>query len=315
MRPSLELLDGETLVVDNSALEAFKACPRMFLYKHVYKRVRSGAAPARDAGKALHLALETRYLVAQSRAADADVEARMLARLHEGFAGVEMPMDEYRTEGRFAEVLRAYNQFWGAEPFRVLGAEVPFATELGWVGKVRVVWQGRVDLVIQWDSGEVEVLDHKTMNSWNGSKLHEWENASGPKGYCWALSKLRELGQLDLPRPVTGFTLNALVIRKPDSGYGRSKLPREEFHRARFSYLPERIEEWRTNTLLWIETLLRYADSGVWPQNEKHCASYFGLPCPYLDVDSHPAEQRELVLGSDLYADYDWSPLKQEEAE
>lgn len=306
--PPLPLDASGALHVSVSQLDKFKTCPTFWGYQYLFRRERVAAPVPRAAGKALHAALEARYT-----GKDTTTQEQALV---SGFAGMDMSLDEYRTPARFLDVLRGYNQTWQKEPFTVLGAELGLSVPLGTVTTVAgtglrrdwpIILDSVIDLLVRWESGEVFVMDTKTMNRWGDMQLVQWENAGAPKGYAWAVQEARRLGlRDDLPERVHGFCLNAVVIRPPlkRTSVAGDGLPRTEYHRHRCYYSQAHLEEWRANTLLWVETLLRYVAAGAFPMNERSCANHYGARCPFLDVCSVPPEQRELVLATDLFQDY-----------
>lgn len=302
----LPLLDGSTLVLDSTTTETFKLCPRKFYYEHARKRVRSSPKPAADFGGALHAALEVRYAAGVGVPTDT-TKAAMHAAVDTAMQGIETPLEEWRTLARAHETVDLYNEAWGAEPFMLLGVEVPFAVPVGHVGDVQVIWSGRIDLVVQWE-GHTYIVDHKTMSAWSGGKSGEFENSSQFKGYAWAMQEMHRLHGAPFPERVHGFCLNALVLRKPTNS-ARATLPRFEAHRTRCYYTQERLAEWREDLLAWVRVLLDHAERGYMPMNTRNCCSFYGGNCPMLDVCTSPPEQRDLILASDLYTDNVWDPI------
>lgn len=323
--PPLALLDGHTLVMDNSTMQLMTVCPAMGAYKVLWKREGAGTAIERDAGKALHSALEHRYRTHGAAPPTEGTESEMLAILEGCYAGLDVPDNTHLTLARMKEVVLAYNRECGQEPFRVRGVEVPYAVPLGVVpttGKklpreVNVVWTGRSDMVTEWEQGTIYTTDHKSMGRYDGSTLAKFENDDGQKGYAWSLQEVARLHpELGLPPVVHGFCLNAIVVRPeykraPASG----GLPRFEVHRHRFHWLPAMLEEWRTNTLAIIGTWLEHYERGYFPMHRRNCASYFGRMCPYKDVDAVVPAQRAMVLASDMFKDVTWNPLDRDGAE
>lgn len=295
----------------------------MFHYRYMWRRVRAGSFAARDGGKSFDMALNHRYTTAREAAPDATVVAEMEQLIDDGFADLDLPIEEYRTAALYKDVLREYNKAFQREPFEVLGVQVPIAVPLGivsmqmpvdathftpWIKSINVILQGHLDMLVREDD-LVYICDTKTMNQWDNRKLIEWENASQPKAYAWGIQELARLHpDLGLPSKVQGFLLNAIVIRKP-SDSSRVKLSRIEFKRPKFNYTPERLALWRKDALAWIEMALSWVTNDHYPQNEKHCAMHYGKPCQYLDVCCAPASQHEMILGMDLFRDYDKGPL------
>jgi hypothetical protein len=336
MTPPLQLRDNNTLVISPTQLATMKCCPRQWLYGYIHRRVRAGAFAARDGGKAFDAALNRRYREAGASAVTPEIAARMLDDIDAGFAGLDLPLDEYRTAARYKEVVEAYNAHYGDESFDVLGVQVPFEVELGEVPArlpileedgssfgyadrdVRVVLHGILDLLVrQRESGLVLIADTKTSAKWDTRSEAGYENDGQMKAYAWSIPRVaaqaRAAGKLTeqlalFPERVHGCMINAVVIRAPykSAAYAASAKaqPRTEFTRRIFTYSEERLDEWRDDTLSQCEEALRWVASGHFRQNEKHCAHHYGGMCPYRDVCTVPAEQREMVLASDLYQDY-----------
>ncbi len=305
--PPALLLDNETIILDSTSTENFKLCPRKFQHEQIDRRIRSGAKPALEFGKALHSALEIRYKRVGNQPAVGLTTMEMQTAVDNALEGIEMPLDEWRTLGRANETVELYNAYWGAEPFDVLGVEIPFAVPVGTVGRYKVVWSGRIDLLVQWEDCAY-IMDHKTMSSWGSGKSAEFSNSAQFRGYAWAIQELHRLHGAPFPARIAGFCLNALVLRKPGTT-ARTTLPRTVFHRDRVFYSQERLDEWRTDLLVWVRTLIGYAEDGYMPMNTKHCANFYGGNCPLLDVCTAPPAQRAMALSSDLYENNEWSPL------
>lgn len=319
--PPLTLLDGSSWTLDNSSFQLMCICPQMAAYKLLHKRERAGTAIERDAGKALHVALEHRYRKLGSAACDAATEAEMLALLEREFEGMEVPMETHLTLARCKEAVVEYNKARGAEPFKVLAVEMPYAVPLGTVKtrgvklppEVQIIWTGRSDLITEWEGGEVHTTDHKSTSRWDASKQAGFAVDDGQKGYAWSCQELARLHpEAGLPKRVHGFCVNNLTIRPELKRASANALPRFEFNRVRFYWTQAMLEEWRTNTLAIIEGWLEHYERGYFPMHRRNCANLYGRACGYKDVDDVPPEQRALVLGSDLYQDATWSPLERE---
>jgi hypothetical protein len=302
--PTLQLVDGR-LLVSPTQIETIKQCFTQWRWKYLHRRVANRPSPARDGGKAMHSGLE---LIFKGRLAGKDEQSVMEAArtaLHDGFKGIDLPEDEYRTEARYQAVLEAYVAHWKnqGEEFETLAVERPFEVPLGQIamahGMVPVHLRGIIDRVVAW--GNVAyVADTKTMNDWGSRKQDEWERAAAPKLYAYALNQLAS--ELKLPGTVQGFMLDAIVIRKPTTN-PRAKLPREEFHRLRYPYTEAQLIETRDNALAWVQMAVDQAASGRFLMQEQSCANLWGRRCDYWEVCSVPVEQRAMVLASDYFMD------------
>lgn len=323
--PPLDLQNG-ALVISPSGLDLLKSCMRHWGYKYLHLRERNTPMAARTAGKALHAALQARYQTARSAAPDeAAIEAMNAALAAEFSKAGEMPLDEWRSEARYREVVRFYNEHYGAENFEVLACELPLGVPLGVIrgpeGELPVLLKGIIDRLVRFPDNTHWVMDTKTMSQWKESQQSFWQAAAAPKAYAWGVQELARLEpELGLPATVTGFYLEAVVVRKPfaestlakaakSEAYAAKLEPRTEFKRLPFFYNQATLTEWRQNTLTWLQIMVDAHAAGALPFNERHCASWYGGSCPFWDVCSVPEEQRALVLGSDLYRSYERSPF------
>jgi hypothetical protein len=330
----LELVGGDTFLLSHSTLEKIQHCPQLAGYHKCHGRVPAGpGSPAAGAGGALHDALKARYLDRRSEATRYDwVQGEV--EIEKAYSKMQMPEDDYRTQARMMDVFAGYAKAWPEEPFRILGCEIPFAVELGtvgiesrshhplsynaehfgdgyWLNRIRIVWRGLIDLLVDWD-GEIFVMDHKTMKDYGPMQLTQYENSGQAMGYAWAIQQLHASGAVpEFPARVHGFALNAIVVRPLLTRPTAKSLPREEYHRQRWYYSQERLNEWRENTLLAAQIWLQQWASGRFVMNTGGCANFYGRACPYLQVCSLPPEQRLLMLGTDLFADAEPGPLDQ----
>lgn len=355
--PQLELRGGDTLLVSPSQLADLQLCPRRWHFKQMWRRVRAAAAPARDGGKAYDAAMNIRYTRMGAATPDAACQAAMEAAIHTAYQGIELPLDEWRTPARYVDLVRAYNEHYGEEPWDVLGVQLPFEVHLGdlpappafWIAywqlkygndwstapdfdgqavpRIKVRLHGILDLLLRHrDTGLVLVCDTKTASQWGPGQQSSYDNHGQMLSYAWAVPEMRrQLGDAvappwsTMPDAVHGCMVNACVLRKPyareQSAAKAAALPRTEFHRFVVTYSQERLQEWRTSALWWVEQALGCVARDEWPQNWGSCASIFGRPCSYMDVCCAPKEQRAMILESDLYTDYKRGPLADAAAE
>lgn len=327
--PPLTLL-GDALVVSPSQLEQMKRCPQHWAFLNVHKRQANVPNIAAAAGKALHAALEVGYKLADREPA-LEVQARQREALHAGFRDLVLPDYEYRTEQRYTEVLDAYREHWQAEALETLGVELTFAVDLGSIAvpeafwrsqnssaqpRLRIILRGIIDRLLRQRDGTdvIFVGDSKTMKSWNdygSGKTDEWAVNPQPRLYAYALNELqKQEPRLGLAGGVKGFLLDAIVIREPFSERTQASAalkakarPRNEFHRHCYYYQPWELAEARDNALAWVAQVVQQHGTGTFLRNEHQCANWYGRRCPYWDVCGVPADQRALVLGSDVFKD------------
>lgn len=319
MTPALKLLDGTSLVIDNSTFQLIPACPQMAAYKILWKRERAGTAIARDAGKSIHTALEYRYRTFGSGPVTPEGEAKMIELFEAEYDKLtDVPEDTHLNKARLKGVISDYNKHYGREPFDVVAVEIPMAAVLGEIAtlgkklppKLTIAWTGRSDLITKWSDGYF-TNDHKTTGTWDQAKVNQFEVDDGQKGYAWLVQELaRTNPELGFPAQLAGFCVNGIVMRKELKRAPTDKtLPRNSFERQRFFWTQAVLEEWRENTLQVIETWVKNYELDRFPKHRRNCANYYGQKCGFWDVCQSPASQREMILAMDLYKDVTWEPM------
>lgn len=305
----LPLLDGDTLLIDNSSLEAFTTCPRRAQYELCRRLKPSGERSALRFGGIIHKLLETRYRSATAlHAQSPEVEAVMTACAEQEFAQWSPPEDDHRTFSTALGFVRAYGEAYPFESFEVVKMpdgrpfiEVPFALPLGELeqedGKtIKLVWTGRIDLAYLVNSS-LYIMDHKTTSVMGPSYFTSFEISHQLYGYAWAAEQL-------LGTQVSGVVINALGIRKPTKT-GKAF----EFQRQLVPISRALLAEWKTDCLHIIADFVEMARRGYMPRHTAWCVGKFG-ECPFrkvctLDTDS----QREMMLTSGEFQKNEWSPL------
>jgi PD-(D/E)XK nuclease superfamily protein len=337
LAPMLREIDGTvTLCVDGSALSEIMRCPRAAYYKLLCRRVSSREDRALIFGKVFAKAMEWRYTNCGSVAVGEHQE-RLDALIDQWWAEEEPveldsadPFDDplatgieengkrsYLHAGRCKDVVRAYNQHYGEENFRVLGAETGFSYKLGGVlveqgnGIMPVHWEGRPDLnlIVEDADGEF-VVDFKTTGKFGGGDdsdpWRRWRNSSSMFGYCH--QRWRSSGRVPF-----GFVIRCIVVRPPlKSNSSRSTLPRDSFEECSFPVTEARLLEWERNTLYAIQQWVRYAKENYWPMHD--CAGYQCSFCPYLRVCRHAPDEAMMTmeLDSSAFKVNTWTALRKE---
>lgn len=325
--PPLPLVDGDTLLIDNSSTESFTTCPRLSFYSIIRRLRPSGDRVPLTFGGIIHKILEARYRASTSLHAQTDeVTSVMLATAEREFAKWTPPEDEYRNFSCAVEFIRRYAAEYPFESFEVVKGqdgspmiEVPFAipfgelhvddeyfilnTTTGEVAKrhlrtIRIVWSGRIDLAyISSNGGGLYVMDHKTTSIMGDSWRASFDLSQQLYGYAWAVSMLTG-------RQVEACVINGLGIRKPTKT-GKAF----EFQRPVIPVRPELLAEWKSDMIHILADFLEMYRRGYYPKHTVWCHAKFG-ECPFKKVCSLPTEeQREMMLDSGEFQRNDWSPL------
>lgn len=325
------------LQIDNSSLEVFNACAKSAEYKLVHAR----EAPPKAAltyGSAVHEGLEVYYRDKTLGIKDeSTMRQDMFAAAQVPFEKQPVSLDEWRTADRAIDTLQRYMKHYEHDEIEVQVqdnvplVELPFSLPLGVVEyephlldykfceivdpttypdelannpveitKVNIYWTGKIDLAILLDGKDDWISDHKTTSLLGPTYWTDFEISNQTVGYCWA-------GQKIFNRPFRGLLLNVIYSRPPL----KSGLKKTEFHRKRYYYRQDQIDEWESNTLTLCSDFISNLMRGEFPFMYRWCVGKYGV-CPYHDVCKAPAAQREMILNTDLYTDVTWSPLNKD---
>lgn len=308
----LPLVDGNTLLIDNSSLEHFTTCPRQALYSIVRRLKPAGERTALTFGGIIHKILEARYRACTTlHAQTEEVTNVMLGVARREFDKWSPPEDDFRNYSCAVELIRRYEETYPFEQFEVVRGkdgspliELPFALPLGEItdstGKViKLVWMGRIDLAyLSTNGGGFYIMDHKTTSIMGPSYFSTFEISHQLYGYAWAASQLGGV-------PVAGVVINALGIRKPTKT-GKAF----EFERKLIPVMPGLLEEWKLDTMHIVSDFVEMCHRGYLPKHTAWCVGKFG-ECPFRKVCCLDSEdQREVMLHSGEFINNDWSPLK-----
>ena len=330
----LPLLDGNTLLCDNSSMEKFTTCPRSAQYTLCRKLRTAGERSALKFGGITHKVLEARYRIQMPMLEQTpSIEASMLAVAEKEFAEYTPPEDDFRTFDTMSKLIVAYGLKYRYEDFTIVTfpdgtpfIEVPFMVPLGTINvsgplliqrlvrspdgtihkkgipeyvtdlaTINLVWTGRIDLVYTTPTGGLYLMDHKTSSI--ATNMAEFEISHQFYGYCHAVESL-------LGREVTGTVINRIVCRKP-TRTGEAFT----FERKLIPIQRGLVTEWRMDVLHIIADFIQMVQRGYLPKHTSWCVGKFGT-CEFhkvctLDTD----EQREVMLGSGEYEENTWSPL------
>lgn len=329
--PVLPLLDGNTLLVDNSSMESFQTCPRLAEYT-ISRRLRpSGDRVPLRFGGIVHRVLEARYrcglpLYEQTPS----VTASMIAIADQEFSTWQPPDGDHRNYDTCVSLIQKYGIAYPYESFEIVplgdhpAIEVPFALPLGvipfmanaWVqditrdaaghltlhgepyhkylDMIHVTFSGKIDMIYR-DQGGHYILDHKTASI--ATNMAEFELSHQFSGYVWAAENL-------LSTPIHGICINRIVVRKP-SRTGEAFT----FERKLIPVQRGTITEWRNDMLYMIADFVEMVRRGYLPKHTVWCVGKYGT-CPFHRVcllDS--PEQREILLRSGDFESNTWTPL------
>lgn len=304
-RQGLELLNRP---LDNTALSAYLACPREFLFSMIMHRRHSGKSTALVFGSGWHHALEAHYKSGGNR----EVVQYFVRRKWEDH---DSP-DDYRTLERVLLDYDKYVKKWGGPDSDDIRSTVGFPdnplVEIATNAQGDALlhpWAVKIDRIVK-VGGLYYVEDHKTTSRLDKHYFKQFELSYQMMGYTYVAQ------QLFPDIKIQGVRVNVSHVLT-----GKS-----EFYRELFPYSPAQIKVWVATTNSWMRQLgdatARYyeaLDEGRDPYDaivenfpahfgDNGCSRKFGL-CQYHSVCSAgPAIQLRL-----LDRDFEvvpWNPLE-----
>lgn len=166
--------------------------------------------------------------------------------------------------------------WYGKNSWIPLAAEVPFSKILHEDSSLLVLYEGKIDLLIEHE-GKKKVVDHKS----ESRKSEPISFVNQFTGYSWAA---------ELPD---------LIVNKV--GLQTSKKPEEKHRHIPFHYSEFKINEWISDTLYYVHTLIACTENDYWPRNRTACDRY-NRSCHYLKLCDAPTENDRLITLKSDYA-------------
>ena len=311
--PILQPTEGLPFIrrpLDNTALSAYMACPREYYLSMVEHRRGAGLSPALAYGKATHTALETHY----KTGGNTGIVELMVRKKWENH---DSP-DDYRTLDRVLLDYERYCKKYGQDPIKEEGKTV------GWPHQPMVElstnamgggllhpWAGKIDRIVE-IGGLGYVEDHKTTSRLDKNFYKGFELSQQMMGYVHIAQQL-------IPSiKIVGVRINVIHALKTGTN----------FERMLFSYSPDQMAEWVSNTNHWMKRVnedskgweynkIMAEETGataLWPlahYGDNGCSRKYGL-CQYHRVCSISSRLRQQVLENDFPVN-PWNPLEAED--
>ncbi len=312
--PQLPLVDNAFLI-DNSSLEHFQACRRLYELQDIRKYSLSASRAGRNFGSCLHTGWKARYTNCDNNAPSEAQVAAVNETMQSYMMESPQPVDDFRSAAHACYVMQVYNQQYGNEPFKILSTpsgpklvEKSFALPLGSVHSTPVIYTGRIDLAIENNDG-IWTFDHKTTFQYGAGFEDEMSINGGQLGYVWALSQV-------LGTKPQGYIINGVRIRRPArtkkyEGAGEvAPVDSEDFKRIPMFVPQDALDEWQADVLALISDLFFNHDRSFFPRSRRSCVTKYGR-CDMFEVCTAPRLSRQNILDSSLFVTNEWSPLNQ----
>lgn len=310
-------LPGINRPLDNTAMQAYMACPREYYFGMVLHRRGDGKrSPALAFGGVVHKILECHYKGMPEEMIE------LIAKAWWEKNGHDDP-DDHRTFARAWLDYERYRKHWGLRPELEQGRTIGYpdepmveiATDSMGAGLIHP-YAGKIDRIIELGD-QIYVEDHKTTSRLDKNYFSSYELSQQMMGYTYLAQ------QLVPSLKIVGVRVNVIHILKDTT----------KFERQIFTWTREQMAEWIENTNAWMKRLNRdmeywieiYGDGDnpdqsmipqprlPWPiahYGENGCSRKYGL-CQYHRVCSVAAPFRHRAL-EELPVN-PWNPLETED--
>lgn len=172
---------------------------------------------------------------------------------------------------------------------------------------IPIFYSGRIDLPVLKDS-QLFVSDFKHVSRLGPTFWHKARMDPQPKGYCWSFEKLTG-------RKVTGYGIDATRVMPPPKKLqngNQSDIEKwwdESLAREWFLLKDGELDEWKDQTIELVERFFWHYIRGRFPMEPGNPCTMWGQ-CEFYDICTLEPSERLGMLGTDLFTDKVWSPLK-----
>lgn len=344
----LPLLNGDTLLLDNSTMERFQGCPRAAQYAICERLQTAGVNPALKFGGIAHKCLELRYTSAAPMYEQTpEIERLMVTCATQEFHGIRdpndpekwikepyiPPQDEFRNYDRMVELIREYGIHYQFEAFDIIKTpdgrpfvEFPFVLGLGEIDVdatflIQPLYKmpdGSIVRHGQPYQKHIVTLPIVWMgkidivySSLGGLYIMDHKTASMATNMAEFEISHQFKGYEWAVERILGVRVSGTVINRMVIRKPTVKGKGEPFTFERKLIMTQRgiLSAWKDNMLHIIADFVEMVRRGFMPMHTLHCTNKFGT-CQFHPVCTLDSEdQRQIMLGSQAYQDVTWSPL------
>lgn len=278
--------DSQERIWDNSAIDCFLKCRKMYYWRMVRNLDTKTTAPALDFGRAIHEAMDVYYMEGLAKALD---KFREIYKDREG--------EELRTVENGVKALEWYAKVYANEPFKVLGKpEVGFVFPIG-----DHLWGGRMDLPVEWD-GQLWIMEHKTTGYLNSNYFKQFTLDRQVTSYVVG-------AEAYLGRKCAGCIINCIEVwkelkrptvksKKPEDHFVRDPMIRSQLLKDRFKLDVQRI----IRDILWCEK-----ENEFYNADKKDTCFSYNYDCPYKMLCQYGEDSKTLERD---FVERKWEPYK-----
>lgn len=244
-----------TVVVSVHKINDIELCSRIFRYNHIL-RIEPLEKPAyMEAGDIFHQCLDMHYRSKIGTKVMTHDEVVAAARAE--VCKMDLPVED--GEDAIKSYIE-YREFYENEEWIPEASEAPFAKELYADDDVRIIVEGKIDLLVTVPRTQERItVDHKR----SGRDTEPPDRDNQKLCYAWASER-------------STFVINFVGTQK-------SKKVAERLKRYQFQYSQHQIDEWKESAIYNVMEMLRHQKMDIWPARYSSCTK-FGKKCTFYDV-------------------------------
>jgi hypothetical protein len=303
--------DTKTVTADNHVIETYRTCEEKYRLSIRDHWRSTGTASALGFGIAMHAgrAKFKQALMsgtAHKEALEGAVNLGLFIWDKEQGEEMKSPVmiDDKRGKMNYARLLKGYCEKYGSvDEFKPVQVEIPGKQELGTTPEGwRVVYVYTIDEIAE-HKGKLWPIEFKTMSGW-GPPDDRWfaqfDNRAAITGYIWACEK-------HFGYDIGGAIIHGMWIHPEPKPGSKSKYALPDYFKMDYSYRDDdQIEEWKRNTLLTCDDIVRSVEKNRWKRNDGlACDVYNG--CTFKKVCKATPAVRPAVLEMD-FEKREWNP-------
>jgi PD-(D/E)XK nuclease superfamily protein len=267
--------------VSPTSLDSIQKCLRLAYYSkilHLYPKEKLWNSDALDRGSFIHDLL-ARYYTAKKEGSDDSIIVDIInAARADILLDTDLPPEKVDLS---IKAFASYILYYKSESWTVLEIEQPFSKVLYETEDLRIIMEGKIDLIVKSTDGKIQPVDHKSIE--RDSRPVSLKNQF--IAYAWALDT------------------NTLIENR--IGLQKGKSADEKFTRHLHCYSADQINEWIEDAVYAIRRMDMAVMAGYFPGSYSHCWS-----CYYRPICESERQDRDTVInrdwekgeGSELYA-------------
>lgn len=305
--------DSKTVTADNHVIETYRTCEekyRLGLKEHWSPGEAESALAfgiAMHAGRAKFKQLLMRW--------DIDFKEAVEEAMKHGLGVWEkeqndemksaVMIDDKRGKMNFERLLRGYLAKYGAVgEFRPVQVEVPGKQELGTTPEGWLVnYVYTIDEITE-HKGRLWPVEFKTTSGWSPPDdrwFAQFNNRAAITGYIWACEK-------HFGYDIGGAIIHGMWVHSEPKPGSKSKYALPDYFKMDYSYRDDdQIAEWKTNTLLTCDDIVRSVEKNRWKRNDGLACTVYGKGCSFKKVCQATPAVRPALLEMD-FVKREWNP-------